>query len=145
VGLIYTARISYSGSDRVDITRKGGSALAPSWPLLCKYLKLRRAGLEGPQTWADYSAAYLDELRALYRTAEGKALLLRLAAKGGTLVCYCGGADGRCHRFLLAGVLVKLGATYEGERPAGRRPGSVAVAGRAGRRRGGRGRRGVAP
>ena len=52
----------------------------------------------------------------IHRTRRGRALLLELAQRGGTLVCYCGGADGRCHRFLLAGVLVKLGAEYRGER-----------------------------
>jgi len=116
VGVVYTARFRYVGSDRVDVTRKGGSALGPSWGLLTKYLALRRAGHATAQTWAEYSAAYLAELRALYRTRRGRALLLELAQRGGTLVCYCGGADGRCHRFLLAGVLVKLGAEYRGER-----------------------------
>ncbi len=37
-----------------------------------------------------------------------------LARSSATPVCYCTGTH--CHRFLLAEILVKLGATYRGER-----------------------------
>lgn len=109
---VWTARVSYSGCDRVDVTRKGGSVFGPSWPLLREHLAIRRAGLETEATWEDYAAAYRAEMRALYRADPEP--LRALAGRGGTLVCYCAGR--RCHRFVLADILVSLGAVYEGER-----------------------------
>lgn len=42
---IYTARVSYGGADRLDITRKSatgyGLAFAPSWSLLRRFLNVR--------------------------------------------------------------------------------------------------------
>ena len=111
--MIYTARVSYRGPDRVDVTRKGGSPFGPSWPLLQHFLAIRRSGKETGSVWADYRAAYLQEMRALYRV--NPAPFLALAARDATLVCYCTDAE-RCHRTLLADILVKLGAEYGGER-----------------------------
>lgn len=114
--MIYTARVSYRGADRVDVTRKGGSLFGPSWPLLQHFLKLRRRGGDTDEVWAIYSAAYLQEMREMYR--HDPAPFLALAAREATLVCYCTDAK-RCHRTLLADILVKLGAEYGGERGQG--------------------------
>lgn len=44
--IVYTARVSYRGEDRLDVTRKSGRegiAFAPSWRLLGPALRARRA------------------------------------------------------------------------------------------------------
>lgn len=112
MGEIWTARVTYSGADRVEVTAKAGSVFGPSWPLLNRFLTLRRAGKETEQTWTEYQAAYLAEMRGAYR--RNKSAFQDLARSNATLVCYCTGTH--CHRFLLAEILVKLGATYHGER-----------------------------
>ena len=109
---IWTARVSYRGADRLDITRKGDSPFGPSWALLRRFLAIRVAGQETEATWAEYSAAYTQEMRGLYRRDPGA--FSALAEQGGTLCCYCTGAH--CHRYLLAAILQRLGATYQGER-----------------------------
>lgn len=112
---IHTARITYRGADRLDITRKSappeGMPFAPSWAILGPALKARK---EGREDWPSYVAAYTAEMRASYqqkRTA-WDALLARGEV---TLCCYCTDGD-RCHRRILAGILTKLGAIDEGER-----------------------------
>lgn len=138
---VHTARLSYCGPDRLDITRKSarpeGLPFAPSWAILGPMLKRRawirkdgevhtvsdrydgRPGSHKPPLtedaeWAAYVAAYTVEMRASYRTHRPawNALLARGEV---TLVCYCTNPD-RCHRRVLAGILVKLGAGYVGER-----------------------------
>lgn len=114
--LIRTARVSYRGPDRLDVTRKSarfdGIAFAPSWGILEPALQARRDG-RLDEAWPGYVADYTTEMRRSYREQRGAwdALLERETV---TLVCYCKQAD-RCHRTVLADILVKLGATYEGE------------------------------
>ncbi len=138
---VHTARVSYGGADRLDVSRKSagpdGVAFAPSWAILRPALDLMQnasatlsfAKLDPPKAsadevkfaaivqhsaWALYSAAYAAEMRESYRTqrAAWDALLARESV---TLVCYCTD-PARCHRTLLAGILAKLGATVAGER-----------------------------
>lgn len=117
---VYTARVSYRGGDRLDITRKSagpdGLPFAPSWRILRPALAARRAG--GPvavaYAWPQYAADYTAEMRTSYRghRAAWEALLRRDEV---TLVCYC--KDPLfCHRRLLAELLVACRATYSGER-----------------------------
>lgn len=114
---VRTARVSYAGPDRLDITRKSGDdfglAFAPSWTLLAPALRARAAGEVDAAAWAAYVEAYTDEMRASYRSwpiTWGRLLALSRVV----LVCYCTDAE-RCHRRVLAGILVKLGAVDEGE------------------------------
>jgi uncharacterized protein YeaO (DUF488 family) len=116
---VYTARISYRGTDRLDITRKSagvdGIAFAPSGRILWPMIALRRSAPSMVDSvWPDYVASYTAEMRASYRDrrSEWDALLERDEV---TLVCYCQDHT-RCHRTVLAEILVKLGATYAGER-----------------------------
>ena len=134
---VHTARVSYDGVDRLDVTRKSagpdGIVFAPSWAILGPALDLLkcaedvgsqscdscdRMNCDGPRiahmTWALYSAAYVAEMRESYRTqrAAWRALLAREIV---TLVCYCTD-PARCHRTLLSAILAKLGATVAGER-----------------------------
>jgi uncharacterized protein YeaO (DUF488 family) len=126
----HTARIphhtapGYAGPGALNITRGSGGAyggaFAPSRPLLdaanaCKRLcKRDEAKLELLFAW--YTELYLPEMRASYRLHRHKWDQLLARVDVVTLTCYCGTAH-RCHRALLAGVLVKLGAVYLGERP----------------------------
>lgn len=136
--IVHTARLSpaFRGrADVLDITRKSGTPLgkvfAPSWEILRPALDLRSrmktATMRGLETsdleveylaaWERYVTAYTEEMRRSYRRN-------RLAWNGlfergtVTLACYCApDADGklRCHRVLLASMLAKLGASYDGE------------------------------
>lgn len=116
---VWTARVSWRGEGRLDITRKSGTAglfLAPSWAILRPALDARRAGgaESNALAWARYVPAYVAEMRASYRT-NVEAWKELLAAGERTLVCYCTDAA-HCHRRLLASMLVKCGAVDMGER-----------------------------
>jgi hypothetical protein len=128
---IHTARYNYRGADRFDITFRGarearkrgldapGEPFAPPGWLL-HYAKGYGVALPqgvAPPTgdlFAWYAEHYLTAMRASYKVHRPAwdALLGREEA---TLVCFC--ADpAQCHRGLLAGILVRCGATYLGER-----------------------------
>lgn len=140
---VYTARVSYGGDDRLDITRKSAGAeglpFAPSRAILNPALDLMHnataliffadvaPGVEGGAeakklgavvlraTWALYREAYTLEMRESYRAqrAAWDALLARAEV---TLCCYCTDPK-RCHRTVLArDVLPRLGAEFMGER-----------------------------
>lgn len=140
---VRTARVTYSGEDRFDVTRgtsKGdGLVFAPSIAILTPGLALLKLGvrlldergrLPGTSrgedasrdgtlivdhAWALYAAAYRLEMRESYR-AHRDAWERLLARESAVLVCFCTDSS-RCHRTLLAGMLVALGATYAGEQP----------------------------
>jgi uncharacterized protein YeaO (DUF488 family) len=127
---MYTGRVgAYKGPDGLDVSRAGGHplgvAFAPSWALLRPYLARRRQGLssaEADAAWAAYELAYLAELRARYR-ADRSPWAALLARPETTLLCHCVG-PARCHRSALARVLIRVGATYEGEREHNEAPAS---------------------
>jgi uncharacterized protein YeaO (DUF488 family) len=116
---IHTARLSYTGPDRLDITRKSadseiGLLLAPSRQLLCKY----HPGWGGRWNWPAYREDYLYELGHRYEERRDAFDALLLDRSEVTLVCYC--RDARfCHRVLAALFLEEKGAVYLGERTAG--------------------------
>jgi uncharacterized protein YeaO (DUF488 family) len=116
--LVHTARISYGGPDRLDITRKGnhelGVLFAPSDALLWPYVAKRREGVETQEDFDAYREAFTVEMRRSYVKYRVQWHVL-LARESVTLVCFCTDPQ-RCHRRLVAGMLVKLGAIYEGER-----------------------------
>lgn len=127
---IYTSRIDYSGEHSLNITRKGndptGVVFAPSWSILrpvlqglmdAKKLADRDLLLESRQkedrAWETYVHEYVHEMRNSYRLNRGiwnKVLSMDQVV----LVCYCVN-PARCHRTILAGLLVKCGAQYHGE------------------------------
>jgi len=138
--IVHTARISYGGPDRLDITRANahnvgdvmgrecaGAIFAPSWGILNRAIReieaagrmkacgqLQRADHAQQASWKKYERAYIEEMRASYRQhrQQWEALLARDVV---TLVCYC--VDHlRCHRTVLATILGKLGAEVKGER-----------------------------
>ena len=141
---VWTARVTYGGVDRLDVTRKSadawGKSFAPSWPLLRPALDVRkvadglmaqaRAALDadgdewGPtreadrlldEAWRAYVPRFLDEMRRSYVDRRADWGRL-LALPEVTLVCFCVDPT-QCHRTLLArDILPKLGAVYMGER-----------------------------
>lgn len=117
---IHTARISYGGPDRFDVTaQSGGPAgkpFAPTWALLRGYLLKRNRGSLTEADWIRYRELYTREMRHTY-VACREAWDALLARPEVTLVCYCTDPQ-RCHRTVLAEILAKLGATYAGERSA---------------------------
>lgn len=114
---VHTARITYAGPDRLDVTRKSGDpTFAPSWQILGPVLTMRKLyGATGVlQVWPRYVEDYTAEMRISYRINRPAwdALLARDSA---TLVCYCVDPV-HCHRTVLAEILGKLGSTVRGER-----------------------------
>ena len=128
---VHTARVAYGGPDRFDVTRGSGgpdgAPFAPSWSILNHALDLfkkakafRKDGEEGlaeameESAWREYAPRYVQEMRDSWGTNRAPWTAL-LAREEVTLVCYCTDPE-RCHRRLLAEILVKLGAKDEGER-----------------------------
>lgn len=111
----------YRGPHGFNVTRRGGGAaadpFAPSDALLSAGLKAKRqakkdeAALALVFEW--YALLYREEMRESYR-AHRRAWEELLHREHVVLLCYCGHHE-RCHRSELAEILVKLGATYEGE------------------------------
>ncbi len=118
--IVYTARVTYAGPDRLDIARSSagpeGLPFAPSWTILRPMLELRRSegAMAVAYAWPKYVIDYTEEMRRSYRDkrAAWDALLARAEV---TLVCYCTD-PAHCHRTVLAGILAKLGAEVRGER-----------------------------
>lgn len=110
---IWTARIGYSGADRLDISVKGagkpdnglGAILAPSWDLVWA---IKRGEIDEQE----YEKRYLELLRRRYRqdiySLSGWDVLLdKIVRQGGvTLCCYC--PKGQfCHRTIAAEKVLK--------------------------------------
>lgn len=140
---VHTAQIRYvkgKTPDALDVTRASGTSgifLAPSWSILSPALdllkrakKLRDDAAKMPveirahaeveahnlewKTWAEYTFAYLAEMRASYKTnrRQWDELLRRDRV---VLCCYCAQPN-RCHRVILRQtILPKLGAIDCGE------------------------------
>lgn len=108
---VHTARLSYGGPDRFDVTR--GNATPESLPFAPPW-QLVRGAKSGEIPWDRYVDHYLTCMRASYREnrAAWDAILSRDVV---TLVCFCVD-DRKCHRAILAGILGKLGAVVIGER-----------------------------
>lgn len=118
---VYTARITYRGADRLDVTRGSagpdGLPFSPSPKILWPMIKLRRERgvIAEREAWPKYAADYTAEMRASYRDNR-PAWDALLARDEITLCCYCSGDPAFCHRTLLAEILGKLGANVCGER-----------------------------
>jgi len=135
--VVFTAQYAYRGEDRFDVTRAGaerarfagkppeGDPFAPPrWLLnVAKKRPGSRAGIpkgaaQPPEddagAWAWYTEQYTVAMRQSYRKHRPAwdALLARNTV---TLVCFCTDPQ-KCHRTILARILVALGAKYEGER-----------------------------
>ncbi len=117
MNLVYTARITYAGPDRLDVTRKTGThgrAFAPSWRLLGPILAARNRGESIEPLWPAYVDGYTAEMRRSYRGSY-PAWGWLIEQREVTLLCYCTDPT-HCHRTLLAEILSKFGAKVCGER-----------------------------
>ena len=109
----FTAQIGkYTGPDGLDITIKSarglGRTFAPTdWKMV---LGVKR----GTVSRAAYEQWYLELMRKSYRERrrDWEQLLARARV---VLLCYCPPGTPYCHRYLLANILGKLGATIRGE------------------------------
>lgn len=131
---IWTARVSYSGEDRLDITAKSaspgvGHALAPTVALL----KLYHPAWGGKPDWEAYSEQYLYSLGARERSwvqapighVSFRLLIAELLTRESvTLCCYCPKPE-ECHRTLAAKWLAERGGIYMGERPRSTKRGTL--------------------
>jgi hypothetical protein len=127
---IHTARVSYGGDDRLDVTRASatghGLAFAPSWAAVQRVLNVRAsARYAAPddaaamllRAWEEYVPVFTEEMRESYRTRRASWEWL-LAREAVTLVCFCTEVS-QCHRTLLGQVILpRLGAVFCGEREA---------------------------
>lgn len=135
--MVYTARVSYGGPDRLDITsgtayrarQKGelseGAPFAPTGKLvgwgkrMMREADKRRAqgdpGVDAFEefVWMQYAQRYRFLMRESYKH-EREAWEALLDRERVVLVCFCTRAE-RCHRRLLATYLEKLGAADRGE------------------------------
>lgn len=106
--VVHTARVSYGGPDRLDVTRASGGAegtpFAPSPKLLAAGKRM---------AFEEYRRLYIAEMRASYH-ANRRAWDALLARERVVLCCYCTDPE-RCHRSALAWILGKLGARIDGE------------------------------
>ncbi|MHB2015349.1 MAG: DUF488 family protein, N3 subclade [Candidatus Xenobia bacterium] len=118
--VVFTARSAYFGPDRLNISRRAGSALgvhfAPSWELL-SWVQVHRSD---ENAWFAFADAYVREMRISW-VRDRRPWQQLLAMERVTLVCECADPQ-QCHRSLLADILQKLGVEYRGERamPASR-------------------------
>ena len=104
---IYTSQYRYSGENRLDITVKSGNKLfAPTWDIVGKVKK-------GLMTEEEYTKEYYKLMRNSYKNNRSKWDEL-LNQNEVVLVCFCRKGS-FCHRYILADMLVKLGAEYKGE------------------------------
>lgn len=122
---VWTARLHYRGSDRLDITRNGrdpvGHVFAPSERLV-ELVKETSYKADSYKSWKTYEREYSIEMGTSYLSYR-KVWESVLSRDLVTLVCYCSSPT-RCHRSLLAKLLEEQGAVYLGERDASERDNS---------------------
>lgn len=108
---LWTAQYRYSGPDRLDITVKGqnriGKVFAPTWDMVKKYKS-------GEISNEEYIKLY-KSLMIQRCATDFEAWDWILSQDEVTIVCFCK-KNTFCHRYLLAKILVELGARYMGER-----------------------------
>ena len=124
---LWTARHAYREDDALDVSRQGNAKLgrpgghrglglffAPSWDLVGPYIRMKKAGLLTDAHWSRYVTGYTAEMRESLRRHRA-AWEAVLALDVVTLTCFCADST-RCHRRVLARLLVALGAEDLGER-----------------------------
>ena len=84
------------GAVIIDVTRRAGSVLSPSWDMLNEYKA-------GKMTWDGYISRFLREMD----NPVSKAEILRIGELAGTKDVYlvCFERVGNCHRFLLVDMI----------------------------------------
>jgi uncharacterized protein YeaO (DUF488 family) len=112
---ISTSRITYSGSDRLDVTIKSASTIegklfAPTWDMVTgvkKYHGDTRFPHVKPISSEEYNQRYYQLLRDRY--AKNKQVFLDLIHRESVvLCCYCSRSPTHCHRHLAADILSKI-------------------------------------
>ena len=105
---VYTAQVGkYHKLDGLDVTVQAGElAFAPSWDLVWSWKKRKVSQKEYTEQYtALMRKSYIDN-RYIWDDI--------LSVDRIVLLCYCL-KNSFCHRYILASILVKLGAEYMGE------------------------------
>ncbi|HLD90750.1 MAG TPA: hypothetical protein VI911_07045 [Patescibacteria group bacterium] len=120
----YTARINYSGDDRLDITAAGqhpiGKIFAPTWDIVKMWQNAKKiAEKTGDRAVLDkaeacYKVQYREQMMNSLRNNTGMWIKV-LSQPVVTVVCYCPKGT-FCHRYQLMDIFTELGAIYIGER-----------------------------
>jgi hypothetical protein len=104
---VYTSQYKYDKDCRLDITVKTGIHIfAPTWDMVMDHK-------DGKITDKEYTDMYYAKMRESYKHNKDYWEWLLKQDKV-VLVCFCKPGN-FCHRYLLANILEKLGAKYEGE------------------------------
>src|SRR5659263_789759 len=98
-GNVENVRRAKSGAMMIDVTRRAGSVLSPSWDMLNEYLARKI-------TWDGYISRFLREMD----TPVSRADMLRIGELARTRDVYlvCFEKKGNCHRFLLVDMIKGL-------------------------------------
>lgn len=116
---ISTSRITYSGSDRLDITAKSadtfeGKLFAPTWDMVMgvkAYHGDTRFPNVKPISSEEYNQRYYQLLRERY--AKNKQVFMDLINRESVVFCcYCSGDSVHCHRHLASDILQKIAAHH---------------------------------
>ena len=104
---VYTSNLWSKSKHKLDITVKSGDKVfAPTWKMVMDYKN-------GKIDEEEYTLQYYELMRESYRKNRYRWNEL-LNQESVTLCCFC--TQGTfCHRYLLADILVKLGAKYISE------------------------------
>lgn len=104
---VYTSRLWTKSPYKLDITIKSGDkAFAPSWKMVMDYKN-------GVINEEEYTKQYYELMRKSYQSNRERWNEL-LSQDKVVLCCYCV-VGTFCHRYILAEILTKLGATYIGD------------------------------
>ena len=95
-GNVENVKKANPGAVIIDITRRAGSVLSPSWDMLNEYKA-------GKMTWDGYISRFLREMD----NPRSKAEMLRIGTLARTRDVYlvCFERVGNCHRFLLVDMI----------------------------------------
>lgn len=105
---IWTSTYDYKGKDKFDISVKlGNLAFSPTYDL-DRNLKTEE------YIFDKFKDLFTKRMRYSYKKYDKQWLDL-LSKSEVTLVCNCK-HEKQCHKYILANILVKCGATYMGER-----------------------------
>jgi uncharacterized protein YeaO (DUF488 family) len=116
---ISTSRITYSGSDRIDVTIKSASTIegklfAPTWEMVTgvkKYHGDTRFSNVKAISSEEYDQRYYQLLRDRY--AKNKQVFIDLIHRESVvLCCYCNSPE-NCHRHLAVDILSKIAQAHD--------------------------------
>ncbi len=98
----FTGRIGHA--DGIQIVAKAKHVLSPSWIFVQEFKA-------GKISWNEYRSRYLALMRSRWLEDRSRFDF----ADGSVFLCYCADFD-KCHRSIVAEMLMKMGWAYGGEK-----------------------------